>query len=412
MNTHHHSPHRTNPWNFRIRLVLLIVLLTLGVGTAAVEKWRQEDFARVGNRIHDKIAYFLNPISERTHKVVIVAFKINELFKVEEEKTGLLRQNSELNIKNQLLAEELLRINRLAGLGHWSGPTDLMFLPADVTGLITSGQSAALIINCGRAEGVRAHDPVVALEGLVGIVQSVALHTAKVQAITDPISNVGVMDSASRARGVIIGRGRNELMEFMPENEVQPINIGGVLITSGFENSVFPKGIVVGMIQDRKLNTYGMTYGKVKPAASFEALEEVLLVIPKNRLAGTPDATTATLGVKRIFMPATLTNDRAATATTTTLPGRLTDRDNTATSGGLAPPGLERAPQTSGTLANPANLPTTSTSAVSAAPATATPRRPTPTPRPTPKATPKPQKTPAPPARPGNGEIRPEDFSR
>lgn len=298
----------------------LITLLTLGLGTAAVEKWRQDEFDRVWGRFHDKLSILLNPISERTHRVVAVAFKLDHLFKVEDENRKMLREVSELHIKNQILAEELGRLNRLAGLGRWSGPSDVLFMSADVSGLITSGQSVAMIINRGRRDGVRPRDPVVALGGLVGIVQSVSLRTARVQAITDSISSVGVMDRNSRARGVIFGRGRNELMDFMPENEMQPINIHGALITSGFENSVFPKGIIVGYIEDRKQDTYGMTYGKVKPAVSFEALEEVLLVIPRSRLAGDSEATTATLGTKRIFMPGTpLTDDLADTLTTTSV---------------------------------------------------------------------------------------------
>lgn len=313
---------------------MLIALLTLGLGTAAIERWRPEDFDPVWGRVHERITRVLNPISDRTYRIFSVAFKVDRMFKVEEENNRLLRENSELNIKNQLLSEELSRLNRLAGLGRWSGPSELVFISANVSGLITSGPSVSLMINRGRRDGVRPRDPVVALGGLVGLVQWASNTTARVQTVTDPLSAVGVMDRTSRARGILYGGdNKKEPLKFMPENEVQPINIGGELITSGFENSVYPKGIIVGTIQERKPDTwYGMPYGIVKPAVSIETLEEVLLVIPRDRLSGMTDATTASLGAKRIFMPASpMSADLDDTVTTRTLAPPRADGATTAT---------------------------------------------------------------------------------
>lgn len=327
---------------------MLIALLTLGLGIAAIERWRPEDFDPVWGRAHEKITRVLNPISDRTYRIFSVAFKVDRMFKIEEENSRLLRENSELNIKTQLLSEELSRLNRLAGLGRWSGPSELVFISANVSGLITSGPSVSLMINRGRRDGVRTRDPVVALGGLVGLVQWASNTTARVQTITDPLSAVGVMDRASRARGILFGGdNKKEALKFMPENEVQPINAGAELITSGFENSVYPKGIIVGTIQERKLNTwYGMPYGIVKPAVSFETLEEVLLVIPRDRLAGMSDATTASLGTKRIFMPASpMAADQDDTATTRMLSPLRADGSTTGT--------LADADQTTDTLAGP-----------------------------------------------------------
>jgi hypothetical protein len=118
----------------------------------------------------------------------------------------------------------------------------------------------------------------------------------------------------SRARGILYGQGRNKPLAFMPENEVQPIDVNAVLTTSGFENSVFPKGVVIGAIKDRKLNPYGMPYGVVKPAVAFESIEEVLLVLPRGRGGRVDEATTGTLGRYEIGMPvpAAFSEDRAA----------------------------------------------------------------------------------------------------
>jgi hypothetical protein len=217
-----------------------------------------------------------------------------------------------------------------------------------------------LIINRGKVDGLRPRDPVVSLGGLVGIVQRIYAHTARVQAITDPLSAVGAIDRDRRARGVVYGKGRHELMWFIPENEVQPIEIGAVLVTSGFENSIYPKGVVVGIVQERKHNRYGMPYGAVKPAVGFESLEEVLLVIPKHRARGDDLATTPTMGHYTIQIPsiklagqADHTTGTATIRTTDTLTTATLSTD-TLTTATLPPGSLGRADaHTTGSLHRP-----------------------------------------------------------
>jgi rod shape-determining protein MreC len=342
-----------NYWRVRIRIVVLVTILTAGFGLAAVERWRPDKTLNLWDRANSVLAHLLNPIRDLTRRTAEGIFKIDQLWSAEEENKRLKRDLSKQRLENQLLSEELGRLNRLSGLGHWSGPPELNFLTADVIGLLANEQSAALIINRGRADGVRPRDPVVALGGLVGVVQSVSAHTARVQAITDPLSAVGAVDHGSRARGIVYGRGRNRPLDFTPENEIQPIDKQAVLITSGFENSVFPKGVVIGVIQDRKFNAYGIPYGEVKPAVSFEALEEVLLVIPRRRAAGDERNSTATLGHATIRMPsapadaiqttdtltsgsaATLADGLAAAHTTSTLTLDELEPDTTETSASL-----------------------------------------------------------------------------
>lgn len=294
-------PTHGQPW--RLRLTMLVLLLALGLGVSAVEKWREDEVRVVWNHAYGLLRHYLNPIREYSYKPISVLFRFDNLWRVEEKNQQLQRTLTESRLQNQLLTEEVGRLRRLSGLGHWTGPGELRFLSADVIGLITSEQNAALTINRGRLDGVRPRDPVVALGGLVGLVTAASDHTARVQAVMDPLSAVGAVVRESRARGILYGQGRNKPLAFMPENEVQPVDVNAVLTTSGFENSVFPKGVVIGVIKDRKLNPYGMPYGVVKPAVAFESLEEVLLVLPRGRNGRIDEATTGTLGRYEIGMP-------------------------------------------------------------------------------------------------------------
>jgi cell shape-determining protein MreC len=129
----------------------------------------------------------------------------------------------------------------------------LRFVPAAVTGLITTDESMLLTINRGRADGVGARDPVVALKGLVGLVRSVQEHSAQVQAITDPMSVVGAATATPRARA-LYGRGRGKPSNFFPKTRSRISNIGSELITRALRKFELPKGITIGTIKKRDLN--------------------------------------------------------------------------------------------------------------------------------------------------------------
>src|SRR6185295_8352191 len=115
-------------------------------------------------------------------------------------------------------------------------------------------------------------------KGLAGVIREVSQRSARVQALTDPLSAVGVADLETRHRGIAFGRGRAKPLEFIPENEIQPITPGALLITSGFGNSIYPKGLIVGRIQEKLQNQLGVVYGAIEPAENFNALEEVLVI--------------------------------------------------------------------------------------------------------------------------------------
>ncbi|MCE5229648.1 rod shape-determining protein MreC [bacterium] len=305
-------------WRRRVRIGVLVVLVFAGLAIAALEKYRSSESFAFWTRGYEKISPILDPVRERTRRWVMTALKLNDLWAAEAEKDRLSRELAQSKLQNDLLFEQLGRLQRLSGLGRWAAPPQLRFVPADVTGLITSDESMLLTINRGRADGIGARDPVVALKGLVGLIRSVQEHTAQVQAITDPMSVVGAATRDTRARGALYGRGRNKPLEFLPENEVENFNVGSRLITSRFENSNFPKGITIGVIEKRDLNLYGIPVGVVRSAVAFDTLEEVLVIVPND--SDRDDQTTASLGAIRIVMP---TGDELANETTVTLAGSI-----------------------------------------------------------------------------------------
>ena len=297
------SPSRWPAWRRRLRLAWLALLVLAGLAIAALEKYRGEESYRLWSRGYQWLSPVVEPAQRSARGQVHHAFDLRELWRAEQRNDLLQRELATLRLRNDLLVEQVTRLERLSGLGEWAAPPQLRFLPADVTGILTTDQSMLLVINRGRRDGVRERDPVVALGGLVGIAHSVYEDSARVQAITDPMSVVGAATLQTRARGAVYGGGRNEPLEFIPENEALEFGPGSRLITSGFENSNFPKGIVIGEITERGIGTGGMPYGRVRSAVHFDSIEEVLVIITNERSRGGASAPRPAFGTVQIRMP-------------------------------------------------------------------------------------------------------------
>jgi len=139
-----------------------------------------------------------------------------------------------------------------------------------------------IIINRGTAQGVAKDMAVVTPQGLVGSVVQAYSNSAKVQLILDPRSAVGaiVQRPESRVAAIVEGNPAKPLAPKMI-NLARDADIikGDKVITSGF-GGIYPKGILVGEVTD-VVNEEGglLKYAVLKPAADFDRLEEVAVIV-------------------------------------------------------------------------------------------------------------------------------------
>jgi rod shape-determining protein MreC len=300
----------------KLRFLLLTLFVISGLAVAWFEKGRPDESYYFNDLIKRGIHFFLNPVREKTSVAMGDFRSIRQLWKTEENNHLLRRQLNQSRIESQILREQLSRLARLTGLNRWGGPPELKFLSADVISVILDSNSASFVINLGRNDGLEPGDPVVALGGLAGVIRLVDTHTAHVQAVSDIASRVGAVAVPGRVRGVVYGGGRNKHLEFIPENEVLPVRKGDTLITSGFDNSIYPKGIIIGHVSGVELNDFGIPYGMVVPAVIPAQIEEVLMIVPSSRYSDDLP-TTHSLGRFHIQMP------RPEKGTATAGPGSL-----------------------------------------------------------------------------------------
>jgi rod shape-determining protein MreC len=158
-------------------------------------------------------------------------------------------------------------------------------LTARVIGAGSSPLSRTLEIDRGSLAGVKRGMPVIAGQGLVGVIQRVGWSTAEVITIADDKVAVRAVVVRTRARGRVRGRGlfpqfKLKLSEVLRGDDVAA---GDRVITSGLDG-IFPAGIPIGEVT-AVLVEPGVQHrvSDVEPYVDFARLEHVSVILDSAR---------------------------------------------------------------------------------------------------------------------------------
>lgn len=176
--------------------------------------------------------------------------------------------------QQRALADRARGLERLLDLRDHS---DLRVTAAAVIGGAASPDFRTMTIDKGTRDGLRPDMAVLAPAGIVGRIVVPSARAAKVQLLIDRNAAAGAIVERSRAQGVVVGAGDEQLrMEYV--SEVSDVVVGDVVVTSGIEG-VYPKGFVIGRVE--AVEKSGGAYKRitVKPAVDFSGLEDVLVVV-------------------------------------------------------------------------------------------------------------------------------------
>ncbi|KAB8033140.1 rod shape-determining protein MreC [Fluviispira multicolorata] len=194
----------------------------------------------------------------------------------------LQRANSELKVKIKTLDDIVLENNRLRKLLNLTERTSVKFVTCEVTGSDPSFIYKNVRINQGTQSGIQHGMGVVAEEGVVGVVMRVGVSHSDILLIIDPNSNLDVIVSRNRRRGVLQG-GLANLLQFKYLERGSSILVGDEIVTSGLTGS-FPSGILVGKVSNIKIGSDGVTQiVEVRPEVGFADLSEALVLLNPNR---------------------------------------------------------------------------------------------------------------------------------
>jgi rod shape-determining protein MreC len=146
-----------------------------------------------------------------------------------------------------------------------------------------------VVIAAGQSSGIRAHDPVVTGEGLVGQVTKVADDVAQVTLLTDETSAVSALDVKTHADGIVqhpLGSGEVLFLDRVSKDKV--VEPGDVIVTAGWRtsrlSSIYPRGIPIGVVTHvGQSDTDLYKQILVQPYVRFSSVEAVLVLVPKKR---------------------------------------------------------------------------------------------------------------------------------
>lgn len=185
------------------------------------------------------------------------------------------------------LERENARLRRMLGLGRrlrWG------FVPAEALFSRSPGEEYTVVLSAGSRAGVRQFSPVVAPEGLVGMVRIV--DPTKSIAIVWPHTDfrVSAQSADGSAFGIVGPHLGDEPERYLLEMRGVPLRTSltpGTLIVSSGLGGVYPRGIPIGVVQ-RELRTsevWANTY-LLRPAVLPADVSSVMILHPQRAGSG------------------------------------------------------------------------------------------------------------------------------
>jgi rod shape-determining protein MreC len=230
------------------RLTLVILLLaSITVITVAYKGEARRAIGSVRNGAADVVA----PLQRG---VAAVLHPIGNLFAGMAGYGGALGENQRLQLEVGQLRRQLIEASQSQSqLDQLRSEQNLPFadgIPEVLAEVISSPSSnfdLTIEIDRGTSNGVGAGMPVVSGVGLVGSVISAGQHTAIVQVLTDPRSEVGVRFGTGNV-AVAVGQGAGEPLQLQDVSETSVTSPGAAVVTSGLDLAAYPAGVPVGTV--------------------------------------------------------------------------------------------------------------------------------------------------------------------
>lgn len=270
----------------RIRLSLLVVVL-VGAATvsmvvdrrALIERGR--DLPAWAGPILDLAVPVERALAWPFEAMRVAWSRYVALVGVNEENSGLRRELALMREENLQLREALVASGRLERIAEMREDFEVPMLPAELVGSDLSPFFHSVLLDRGRADGVRSGMPVVSESGLVGLVVATSDSAAKALLLLDRQIAIDGTIQRSRARGIVRGRGGEApVFEFVARGG--DVEVGDVVITSGLDG-VYPKGLLVGTV--REVEPPGaklLRTATLEPAVDFGRLEQAFVMLRRG----------------------------------------------------------------------------------------------------------------------------------
>lgn len=158
---------------------------------------------------------------------------------------------------------------------------DYQFADAAVIARDPTDKYAGFTINAGSLKDVKAGDPVIAAEGLVGVVSEVGLNWARVSTILDVQTHVSAYISRSGDAGVTGGAlalAQDGLLRLNNLERDSSVLTGDIVVTYG-GGGQYPAKLKIGTVTEVAADSDGLSvYAVVRPFADIRNVTDVLVI--------------------------------------------------------------------------------------------------------------------------------------
>ncbi len=201
----------------------------------------------------------------------------------------LVAENTRLKMELAQLSDRIFEAEETETRNAWlvqflemkRAHTDFTFEDAVITGRESVNYLTVLTVDKGTAHGITAGMPVVTPDGVLGFVDEVGLSWAKVRTLIEASSSIGACVERTGEDALIEGSftlAKDGLCRLTYLDAESDIRVGDRIITSGY-GSVYPRGLVIGYVQEIIPDTYSRTLtASVRPASTLTDLNRIMII--------------------------------------------------------------------------------------------------------------------------------------
>ncbi len=264
----------------RLNIILVVVILAIAVLLSSLNSGTMQ---KMQAGFLSLMAPFLKTGSAVQEQIGGIGQGLKTLEQIEEENRKLTTENKELRATNQILRDIEAENNKLRLALDYRNRSVFKLLPARIIARDASTWWNTVRINRGFEDGLKADQPVLTDQGLVGKTTTVGKDSSIVLLITDENCRVAAKVEGSREQGILNGQriqsssspGEMQLNFLSKAADLQP---GQKVYTAGVSGGVFPSGIMLGTVKSFKARPLD-GQAIVEPAQDLSTVEDVFVVV-------------------------------------------------------------------------------------------------------------------------------------
>lgn len=203
---------------------------------------------------------------------------ITDFFHLKKENLRLAEENNELKnlISLQHLEIDSLEQARIDTVKYYQ---KFQYKVAKITNNNYLKRNNFLTINRGLNRGIQPELGVVNSKGIIGITNKVSKHNATVISILNSISRINVKLKNNNHFGTLSWDGKDfRIVQLQDLPRQANIKIGDTIITGG-KSTIFPEGIMVGVVKDFQIDNNVFAYINVSLFNDMSSLSYVNVIL-------------------------------------------------------------------------------------------------------------------------------------